>query len=262
MTAFEELERLARQLIGPIHQAIQARQLPAARELYAQSQRQLHRLDTSLETREGLHYRLYLLDCNLKFMDETVRWNLESLEAVEAELAVPARTPLGEIERRKALLVVLVHADQDNIRELTEARYKELAAGIPDGSHSSGLLQILSKWAFKHRHLPLLERAFEEYLINPDQVMGAAKWQRINLMYQLTLGKATRRDVLETIKTLAIVPQVIEFTTLIWPACEKAGLVDAELRAMLAARESHILAEPPSPASERRTKFLRTGPAG
>lgn len=256
-------QRSAAALTQPTYNAIHSLQLEQARECWQAAVRQLDRLEAPADVKEALGYRLFLLECNLRFIgdEEANVWNRDAVEEVKAQLDRPAATALGNAERVRTLLSVLVHADQDNLKDLQRERFEALLAQLPPEFNDIGSLQMLTKWAFKHRYLPILERAFELNLTNPDQVMGAAKWQRVNLMYQLALGKATRRDVLETIRTLAIAPQVEEFTNLLWPACVEAGLTDPELEAMFKARAKHLRATAPAPRGERRTKSVRTGAA-
>ena len=60
------------------------------------------------------------------------------------------------------------------------------------------------------------------------------------------------RDVAETIKTLEVQPRVGEFIELLFPDCEKAGLVDDEVRGQLKARRELVEKRSRVPASERR----------
>lgn len=260
--ALAALNRSGETLTRPIYDAIQSLDLPSAKTAWKSAVDALEGLEVSPDVREALGYKLFLLECNLRFIgdDERKVWNADSLREVEGYLSQPAETVLGNAERLRSLLTVLIHADQDGLQELSRERFEMLFAELPPEYRGPGFYQMLTKWAFKHRYLSILERAFEEFLTNPDQVMGSAKWQRINLMYQLVLGKATRRDVLETIRSLAIAPQVEEFALLLWPACVEAGLTDPELEAMFKARAKHLRATAPAPRGERRTQSVRTGP--
>jgi hypothetical protein len=252
-----ELEQWAANYVQPLTRALYASRLDEARRLHQIATAALEQAGLAEEVQEALGYHLLFIHYNIYWQAEPAEWNPANYREVKLLFEQPALTSFGDIERVKRLMMIRYHADQDQYDLLTHESLMRLLDdlhGYPDDTtwfYAAG-------WAFRHSDLPLLERAYVETLVDPARWMGQAKWQRINMMYLLAAGRATRRDVHETIKSLAILPQLLEFEGTIWPRCREADLVDAELTELLAQRAAYIREQVPlPPGREQRTKRLR-----
>ncbi len=202
---------------------------------------------------EGISYYVVYLTCRLEWDPRSKGYSKEDYDAVISELNIPAKTKFGEYIRNASLVQFRCNGSSDGFDELTKEEVDKMLSQVPPVM-SEPVWHHLARWAFERRDIVILEQAFEHFLLNPPQVMGQARWQRVNMMYQLVSGKATRRDLEESIRVLEIRPQLLGFKETIWPECVKLGLVDAELEEMLAKKEAEVFANEKDPGLERKTK--------
>ncbi|MBN2082745.1 hypothetical protein JW859_11155 [bacterium] len=165
----------------------------------------------------------------------------------------------AELQRWRMYLLLRCEEDQDGFAALPREIVDEIISLHPDVEADPVIWQSLAMWAFKHNERDILERAYEVMLTHPSQTLGQAKWLRVNLLYRLVAGTATREDVEAVVYSQQVKPQLLEFIGQIWPRCQAAGLVDAELTALLNMKREEIDIDlPPVPKPERRTKTTRT----
>lgn len=243
--------------IQPIADALYREELDEARRLRREASVALEQ-DTQLpeDVAEALGYKLLFVHYNLEWYPPSDKWTPDNYRSAMELFGQPALTRFGDLQRLRGLLVMHFHASRDRFEPLTHEMmmgYVDQLQGYPD----SEVWFYVAGWAFERGDLALLERAFEHELTDPARMMGHAKWQRINMMYQLVAGKAARIDVEQTVRSLEILPQLNEFNTVIWPRCVEAGITDDELETMLAERSAHIEASRPTARREQRTKRVR-----
>jgi len=248
----------ARGFQRPVVDAVQTGRLAEARSLHSRAIRSIDSVQLGEEEREAAGFLLELLDYNIRFMEVQSSWTVESYKAALFRLSRPAHTPAGREARLAALIKLRTIADKDQFEPLTRQQIEAYIAEAGGHPRDPQIWHDLAGWAYDHQDLAILEKAFAAHSTSPSPIMGFAKWQRINLMYQLLAGKAQRRDVEETIRTLSILPQLIDFMKNLWPPCVAAGLVDAELESLLEQRRSYIEATKPPPTPLARTRTLRT----
>jgi len=246
----------------PVIKAIYVGQYDLARELMAQAEAEFAANRLPAAVAEGQKYNMLYTVCRLNW-DPTVSGNednysQDSYNEVMAQLSQPAATEFGEAMRLAIYVRIKVNGVFDGFDTLTGEECRSIIQRLPEHLLPPVVHQI-AKLAFMQKDVELLGAALGELTINPLQVLGQATWQRANIMYQLLAGKASRRDVEETIKTLAVRPQLVEFYDTIWPACRAAGLVNAELERQLAEQEAEVMAKTEVPPPERRTKSFRGG---
>ena len=243
--------------IQPITNALYSGKLEEARRLHSNAGQALDKADLPEGVREGLGYYLLLLHYSIHWQEHPADWNQASFQEVRQIFEQPALTSFGDTERIKRLATIRFVADRDKLEPLTHDDLMQLLDELGEATDETMWFYVAG-WAYNHNDLELLERAYTETLVDPPAWMGQAKWQRINIMYLLVAGRAERQDVEETIKTLAILPQLYEFEAHIWPKCVEAGLVDDKLTAMLADRGAKIRESATVPRGyEPRTKRVR-----
>jgi len=252
-------EQWYKDLVGPIRRAVYIQDPDAARKALNAALELINERDQDAELGEVLKYRM----CWYRFVVETIdREDFARLakyyQDALACVAQPGRTTYGEVERRRVLVILKSIEYEYDMPVTSRAEMEELLEGLPGLDRDELLWHALAGWAFVARDPVILGRAFEVHLTEPSNELGQAKWQRVNLMYQLVQGKATRRDVAETITKLMVLPQLNEFIELIWPVCIEQGLVDDGLQAELRERIRLIDTDvPPVPDPERKTKSIR-----
>jgi hypothetical protein len=247
----------AAQHVQKITEALYSGRLDEANTLQIAAMHALEAATLPDDVVEALGYLLLFLHHNIRWVAQPEAWTSADYLEVKQVFAQPAHTSFGDFERVKRLIYIRFRADQDQLDLLNHDDLMMLLDEL-QGCYDDVIWFNVAGWAFNHRDLPLMERAYTESLTDPSPWMGQAKWLRVNLMYLLLAGRASPRDVEETIKSIAILPQLIEFEMLIWPRCIEAGLADANLTAMLEQRANDIRQAPPTPPGhEPRTKRVR-----
>jgi hypothetical protein len=165
----------------------------------------------------------------------------------------------AELQRWRMYLLLRCEEDQEGGEALSREIVDEIISLHPDVESDPVIWQSLALWAFKHDEREILERAYEVMLVHPSQTMGQAKWLRVNLLYRLANGTATREDIEAVIYSQQVKPQLLEFVCHIWPHCQATGLVDEELTALLNMKRAEIDTDMPAiPKPEPRTKPTRS----
>ncbi|MCB1187643.1 hypothetical protein KDL29_10810 [bacterium] len=159
----------------------------------------------------------------------------------------------------RELLLWRLIADNHGVIPLSRAELSVLLGRLDGLMEDRQLWHVLAMWAFMHHDHELMVRAAELFLVHPGASLNQALWQRVNLMYLLLEGRATRRDVLETLRVLSVHPQVEEFRRNILPACIAAGIADVEVMRLLDERIAELRSQGYEwRGNEARTKSLRT----
>lgn len=256
-TYFIEDEEWYGRIISPIRNALYVGDPRAAEAALKRGCAEADELELSAATREVLAYvlRWYAFAAAIHGQPEPKRRQRYN-EALEL-FNKPALTPSGEQQRRRLLAVLRCTARLHGCAELTRAELLALIEDLPKLKSDEFLWHNIAGWAFANRDLEMLRRAFEVLLTHPSNLLGQAKWQRVNLMLQLVGGRATRQDVEFTLRGMVVLPQVIEFYQHIWPVCVAAGITDEELKQQLEETYQRIRANPPVPGLEPRTKSIR-----
>ena len=264
MMTLADIQQLDREtwyqeLVGPIRQAVYLDDITAARTAITAALDGLANRDLDAELREVLDYRMAWYSFVVETLDrEDEELLAESYQRAIDRVTTPAGTTFGDYERRR-VLAILRSIEYEYARPASSREeIEQLIEGLPGIESDEFLWHALAGWAFINGDKVILTRAFEVHLTQPSSELGQAKWQRVNMMYQLVTGKATRRDVAETIQTLMVLPQLMEFIELIWPCCVEQGLVDGELEQKLEEKIKQIDVDiPPVPSRERKTKSIR-----
>jgi len=242
----------------PVVDAIYANDPQAGLSRIADARAALVSSELTPAQQECMQLSLDWYEFNLKQIGEHLQRQRLNFERMVEHLNNPGQTPQGICQRQRLMLALRCEGDANGFRTFTRKEVDEQLAAIPDSDKDNMVWQSLGLWAFRHRDKELLANAYELMLTQPSITLGQAKWQRVHLMHGLVLGTATRQDVLETVKSLAVLPQLDEFENLVWPRCIEAGLVDEELEQLLKEKSAAIKAQGPLPPPERRTKGIRS----
>ena len=244
-----------KQWIDVISPAINNHKFDDAREMLAAARESARSSEHAEELREAMEYLVDFTECRVNWHPDSHGYGQRVYDEKIRRFSRPARGRLGDCIRRMYLVYIRCNGTSDTFDNLTKGEIEEILEPLPERMSGPAWQQI-ARWAFEHNELETLERAFEMFLIYPGEEMGQAKWQRVNLMYQLLSGKATRRDVYESIILLELKPQLREFKTEFWPRCIAMGLVDSELEQLLAGREAEIRSRDSVVKPEAKTKSL------
>lgn len=247
--------------VQPIVYALHSQRFDLARLLLSDALRALRQAGLTDGERERHSWHLRLLNCHIRWASDERSWNTASYRAARRRFERRAQTAAGEAERLRHLICIRINAELDGLEPFPRVELDVLLDQAAGQRLDPGLWHNLAGWAFRHAQRDLLARAYEELLTNPDTILGSARWQRVNLMFLLSEGRATSRDVEETINTLQVVPQLREFRGLLWPACEAAGLTNAELKSLFERRATALETEHPPSTAQPRTQSLRSASA-
>jgi hypothetical protein len=164
-------------------------------------------------------------------------------------------SPLALATCSALLLQLRCSAERAGFAAFSHAEFEELYTNIPSELLNPEVWDYIARWAFFHRDEEFLGEALAAVTVGADGWMSDVNWQRINTMYQLVRGTATREDIVELLGRIEYVPQIEEFNRHMWPLIIERGIADAGLeriRAALTARISN--ATPVVPRQQMPTK--------
>jgi len=244
-------------VVAPVRGALYANDARAADAALKQACAEADQLELPAEKREILEFllRWYAFAAAIQGQPDEVRQR--RYDEALALFARPAQTPGGEQQRRRLLAILRCTAHLHGCAELPKAELLALIRNLPELSSDEFLWHNIAGWAFATGDTEYLQRAYEVLLTHPSNLLGQAKWQRVNLLLLLHTKRATRADVEFTVRGMVVLPQILEFHRRIWPVCVAQGLVDAELEAQLDQAYERIRTDPPVPGLEPRTKHIR-----
>lgn len=241
--------------------------MPAVEEIYredeaacrariAQAWEQL-RNDPALsdEERQAMEYELI-------FFDHLIvnRMQGDAAQAAQFKITYPALrdlAPIGPLAaacRAACLICMLGLGVRRGFITMSEAEVDELVAAIPEDRMPSNLWYYLIAWAYLNDNLKYLEQALADLTVGATGWVDDYYWLRTNLMYQLVTRKASRLDVEKTISGYQHPHHIADFRNLFLKRCEAAGLMDAELHALLEQKEQELEAlRGTVPASKPKT---------
>jgi len=252
-----ENEEWHKLLIEPIRQALYANIRPDAKRAHQNALVRVPDLGLSDDVQEAIHYVLMWYGFVISIQGQPLDYCRQRFAEVAAKFSHEAESDYGDLQRRRTLTVLRCTGRLYGLDDMSRPELDELISGMPGVDEDEFLWHNIAGWAFAVGEADLLEKAYEVLLTRPSNLLGSAKWQRVNMMLQLVNGKATRKDIKESLKEMVVLPQVLEFRRQIWPVCIEKGLVDAELEAELEAVINRIRTNPPIPKAERRTKKIR-----
>ena len=244
--------------VRPAINSIISQDYARAEELLAAAQTALDAAGLQADICESIQYALRLQHYRLTWQRDPASLTAMSYNAALDAFSQPAASAFSDRARLICRFHIKLFAEYGGIEALSHSEVEEFLMAMEGDPELNQMLHRVAGWAYKCRDLELLERAYSELLVNPHSVLGSAKWLRVNLMYLLVSGKVVRRDIEESIKALRIQPQLEEFKLLLWPDCLATGLVDDELRELLAERAREIEESPAAKLREKKTKTMRT----
>ncbi|MEZ5339321.1 MAG: hypothetical protein R3F46_13810 [bacterium] len=106
-----------------------------------------------------------------------------------------------------------------------------LLSCIPPPLRPSLLWYHIGTIGYVTEHLPFVELAYQEQLVNATGWLDDRYWLRTNMMYLILTGRVQKRDVLETIRRYEHFQHIGDMKFLFFPKLEKLGLVDDEVLA-------------------------------
>ena len=251
-----EREDWYQRLISPIREALYANDQPRAAAALKEAWEELVALGLAADQHELMGYVLSWYEFVKTVQDQPIGLAAAQYRRMLERFSVPARTPAGEAQRRRMLAILRCTGHLYDCADLTRAELDQLLDGLPGLETDEFLWHNIAGWAFANRDVEMLRRAYEIMLTEPSNLLGQAKWQRVNLMLLLVEGRATRHDVEYAVRHMRVLPQIIEFRLRIWPECVRQGLTDDELERQLGERYEQLRQRPPVPDLEPRTKRI------
>jgi hypothetical protein len=218
--------------------------------------------DTALDLTDSQREVLSLYACWLEwqltivFRDED---RAAKREWLLAQLAQVQQTELGEVMRAKLELQLHINNEGPGLLSFMPDDFHAVYRRIPAEHRHGELMYYAASWAFRHRDLSVLEECFEHFTIYADGHISDYVWQYVNLMYQLMCEKAGFKDVVEHLKRMEFMHQLIQFELHIQPELERQGLLTAQLSEEIEQTRIRLELSPPhKPVPEAPTKRIRT----
>lgn len=253
---FIEYEDWYQRIINPIRVELYTQEQPDATAQLADAQVEVEELELDAETRQIASYILYWYEFVINVQGRSQADCQRVYERVLPHFHDQGLTPTSDNQRRRLLTILRCNGCLYGCQELSREELDAMLEDLPHIHQDEYLWHNIAGWAFAHRDTQMLERAYQVLLTQPKHMLGRAKWQRVNIMMRLLTGRANRVDVEQTVRGMEVLPQLLEFRRLIWPVCSEQNLVDDELIAMLDEVQRRILANPPVPGMEPRTRHI------
>lgn len=155
-------------------------------------------------------------------------------------LALPPAGPQSDIAQAACFVILLGSGTRRGFISLDEPEVDALWARILEEAQTPNLWYYIVAWAYWHRNLKYLELALAHQTVTTTGWQDDYFWLRTNLMYLLVDGRAARLDIEKTIKGYTHPRDITDFRNLFLARCEEAGIMDAELHALLAQREAEL----------------------
>jgi hypothetical protein len=133
-----------------------------------------------------------------------------------------------------------MQADSLGIAELHSLQLLRLLRDVPEDNRGPNFWNLAAEWAFRHRDGQLLEEAYVFFTTNAPNVMADQMFARLRLMRGLRDGTATEKDVLETVRRMEVLAQMLDFERLLLPECQAQGLISVDVAGEIEAKR-HIL---------------------
>ncbi|MBN2082401.1 hypothetical protein JW859_09370 [bacterium] len=244
------------QWCAPIVKAVYDQDFRLVQQLITQVRQRLAASDLDADGKQSLALRIRYVEWQAeRILNPHVRaeqLNRDILAALADVDAGPISQSLACIIRLQVRSTLL----RDEQADYPAVDFERDFAGVLPEMRSLEFWHYVSSWAFLKQRVDFVEQAMAEHTIHADGYMSDFLWQRINLMYQVLKGKATRQDVEEIVKRLENMFQWVNVEKVLWPALEETGLVDDEIREMLAAQLTRIRQAPQAPRRGPATKRI------
>jgi len=256
-TNWFEDERLYWQVVAPVRAALYANDAGATDSALRDACAAADQLELPADKREILEFLLRWYAFAAAIQNQPAAVRDQRYDEALALFARPAQTPGGEQQRCRLLAILRCNAHVHGCATLAKPELQALIKDLPALLSDEFLWHNIAGWAFATGDTEYLQRAYEVLLTHPSNLLGQAKWQRVNLMLLLHTKRATRADVEFTVRGMVVLPQIIEFHSHLWPVCVAQGLTDPALEELLTRAYERIHADPPVPGLEPRTKHIR-----
>lgn len=151
-----------------------------------------------------------------------------------ARLTEPCRSSEAEQYRLKSLLVTRLDGDSAGCDAITREEIEALLDRIQDSARNTFIWTQVSTWAFEHRQADLSAKAVEVLLTGVSGKEANTMYLRAVLLHGLLTETASPSMVRQHVSVMRNTGLRKEFIENILPECERQGLVDEEVRAMLA----------------------------
>ncbi len=225
----------------PIVHALYAKDRATAQQALSAARAQLA-ADPALsaDQRQALAFFLHYLQYRMEKALAGEAGAAAEFPAAVAAIAPSAAGPVARAMQCKLLLMLRASGERAGCGALPEAQFAELFAGVPEGDRDQEFWYYTASWAFSHRHVEYLALAYEEFVTHSHEMLSAAMFRRVNLMYLLLSRRASRQDIIELLNQCRLPQQLLEFRRHLWPMCRDQGLMDDALEALMTAREAEL----------------------
>jgi len=244
------------QWCSPVVKAVYDQDLQRAQRLLVEARTALDASELDVDGKKALSLRIRYLDWQT---ERNLNPRADSWQITSTVLAEMSNVNEGEIA--KSFAAILRLQMRSTLLRDEQADYpavdfeQDFSEAHPD-MRSLEFWHYVSSWAFLHKRVDYIEQAMAEHTLHADGYMSDFLWQRINPIYQALKGRATRQDVIEIVKRLENLFQWVNVEKVLWPALEEAGLVDDEIRDLLAKQLNKIKDAPQAPRRGPATKRI------
>jgi hypothetical protein len=242
--------------VATLHDPFYTGDLPAVERILFEAQAALAQGEFTAEERQTLEMELLLHEltaCNRLKSEAEYRTFFE--ETAHRIMAVEPLGPLAAQARAVHLIHLLGAGYRRGLLDLDRATVDGLLEQIDPDCLTNHVWYYLCAWAFQTAQLDILERAYGEQLGNTTGFLDDFFWLRTNLMYLITAGRATKEDVLTTIKLYPHPTYLSDFNNLFFPRLSQLNMLDGEIEAALDRRRAELkplAGTAPQPTSRTR----------
>lgn len=227
--------------VAALHDPFYTGNLPEVERILAAARATLEQSSFNAEERQVLEMELLLHEMTVSNRLRSPEEYRECFRRTAQQIqATETLGPLAAQARAVHMLHLLGAGYRRGLFKLERSEVDELLAQIAPDCLTNHVWYYLCAWAFQTGQLDLLEQAFGEQLSATTGFLDDYFWLRTNLMYLLTAGRATREDVLTTIRLYPHPTYLSDFNNLFFPRLEKLGMLDGEIEAALDQRSAEL----------------------
>lgn len=156
------------------------------------------------------------------------------------------RGPESDYVRRTYYVQLSILAALHGLAQLTIEEFRELIALVPERERWLEQWHFITSLAFVLGDYETVIAGYEAFLENHSTYQVGFLFRRYEVMSKIASGQALRLDAVKLIEDAALPGHISEVKRVFWPRFETLGLVDDELREMLAEKlAAHGYAPPP-----------------
>jgi hypothetical protein len=184
-----------------------------------------------------LDFQLAYLEFQAQPVLKEPGWKTNKLPQLIARLMRRSEYSAAERLRRRLYLQLRIILDRAGIQQLHPVEFDEAFSELQHEEHTTELWHYIASWAFLYDQADFLRQAYEFAVTRARGFEVEWTWQRVNLMWKLVCGDASRADLMWLLNQAHTEQQLQSVKKMIWQRAQRLGLIDEAVRVRFRERE-------------------------